>query len=173
MTDIGPESTLRGLPLTAEQDAEVRHYVKVQMQQGVHENHTLSSAPGDGGQQTVKHAPCGVIVLFVRKMAVSSEKSQKIKGLRLGGPREIPRAAKPCRRRPGSLKPPEIARKVRSPQRRRQISTSSPAYLQFFAPRPLSRMQSTRGHSGHYPARRAILCMTARDSDCGAPPLIY
>ncbi|MBB5503701.1 hypothetical protein [Paraburkholderia sp. MM5384-R2] len=26
MTDIGPESTFRGLPLTAEQDAEVRHY---------------------------------------------------------------------------------------------------------------------------------------------------
>jgi hypothetical protein len=32
MIDVGPESTFRGLPLTAEQDAEVRHYIKVQMQ---------------------------------------------------------------------------------------------------------------------------------------------
>jgi len=32
MTDLGPERTFRGLPLTAEQDAEVRHYIKVQTQ---------------------------------------------------------------------------------------------------------------------------------------------
>ncbi|MEM5327821.1 hypothetical protein VSR34_14640 [Paraburkholderia sp. JHI2823] len=32
MTDLGPESTFRGLPLTPEQDAEVKHYIKVQMQ---------------------------------------------------------------------------------------------------------------------------------------------
>ncbi|QBQ99302.1 hypothetical protein [Paraburkholderia pallida] len=32
MSDLGPENTFRGLPLTAEQDAEVRHYIKVQMQ---------------------------------------------------------------------------------------------------------------------------------------------
>ncbi|MCP3727544.1 hypothetical protein M3I53_31250 [Paraburkholderia sp. CNPSo 3272] len=32
MIDLGPESTFRGLPLTAEQDAEVKHYIKVQMQ---------------------------------------------------------------------------------------------------------------------------------------------
>ncbi|MCX5539322.1 hypothetical protein M3A49_07400 [Paraburkholderia sp. CNPSo 3076] len=32
MIDLGPESTFRGLPLTAEQDAEVRHYIKLQMQ---------------------------------------------------------------------------------------------------------------------------------------------
>jgi hypothetical protein len=32
MTDLGPESTFRGLPLTPEQDREVRHYIKVRMQ---------------------------------------------------------------------------------------------------------------------------------------------
>lgn len=32
MIELGPESTFRGLPLTVEQDAEVRHYIKVQMQ---------------------------------------------------------------------------------------------------------------------------------------------
>lgn len=34
MPDIGPKSTFRGLPLTAEQDAEVRHYIKKKKQQG-------------------------------------------------------------------------------------------------------------------------------------------
>jgi len=34
MPDIDPESTFRGLPLTAEQDAEVRHYIKKKMQHG-------------------------------------------------------------------------------------------------------------------------------------------
>ncbi|CAM2188895.1 Addiction module component [Paraburkholderia sacchari] len=32
MADLGPESTFRGLPLTPEQDAEVRHYIKVKKQ---------------------------------------------------------------------------------------------------------------------------------------------
>ncbi|MFX1674003.1 hypothetical protein PWR63_17335 [Paraburkholderia sp. A2WS-5] len=32
MTDVGPESTFRGLPLSPEQDAEVRHYIKVKTQ---------------------------------------------------------------------------------------------------------------------------------------------
>jgi len=32
MPDIDPESTFRGLPLTAEQDAEIRHYIKKKMQ---------------------------------------------------------------------------------------------------------------------------------------------
>ena len=32
MPDIDPNSTFRGLPLTAEQDAEVRHYIKKKMQ---------------------------------------------------------------------------------------------------------------------------------------------
>ena len=34
MTDADPKSTFRGLPLTPEQDAEVRHYIKKQKQQG-------------------------------------------------------------------------------------------------------------------------------------------
>ena len=34
MPDIDPESTSRGLPLTAEQDAEVRHYIKKKVQHG-------------------------------------------------------------------------------------------------------------------------------------------
>jgi hypothetical protein len=34
MTDIDPGSTFRGLPLTAEQDAEIRHYIKVKKQHG-------------------------------------------------------------------------------------------------------------------------------------------
>ncbi|REE07085.1 MULTISPECIES: hypothetical protein [Paraburkholderia] len=35
MTHDDPESTFRGLPLTAEQDAEVRHYIKVRTQRGL------------------------------------------------------------------------------------------------------------------------------------------
>jgi hypothetical protein len=35
MNDADPNSTFRGLPLTPEQDAEVRHYIKKQKQQGV------------------------------------------------------------------------------------------------------------------------------------------
>src|SRR2546422_11151727 len=34
MPDIGPNRTFRGLPLTAEQDAEVRHYIKKKKQRG-------------------------------------------------------------------------------------------------------------------------------------------
>lgn len=34
MTDATPQSTFRGLPLTAEQDAEVRHYIKTKKQHG-------------------------------------------------------------------------------------------------------------------------------------------
>ena len=34
MTDIDPERTFRGLPLTPEQDAEVRHYIKVKKRHG-------------------------------------------------------------------------------------------------------------------------------------------
>jgi hypothetical protein len=34
MTDLDPGSTFRGLPLTAEQDAEVRHYIKSRKQRG-------------------------------------------------------------------------------------------------------------------------------------------
>jgi hypothetical protein len=34
MTDIDPGRTFRGLPLTPEQDAEVRHYIKVRKQHG-------------------------------------------------------------------------------------------------------------------------------------------
>jgi hypothetical protein len=34
MADIDPGRTFRGLPLTPEQDAEVRHYIKVRKQQG-------------------------------------------------------------------------------------------------------------------------------------------
>lgn len=35
MTNTDPGSTFRGLPLTAEQDAEVRHYIKVRKQRGL------------------------------------------------------------------------------------------------------------------------------------------
>ena len=35
MADTTPQSTFRGLPLTAEQDAEVRHYIKKKMQHGM------------------------------------------------------------------------------------------------------------------------------------------
>src|ERR1035437_4323893 len=34
MPDIDPGSTFRGLPLTAEQDAEIRHYIKKKKQHG-------------------------------------------------------------------------------------------------------------------------------------------
>jgi hypothetical protein len=34
MPDIDPEFTFRGLPLTAEQDASIRHYLKHKTQQG-------------------------------------------------------------------------------------------------------------------------------------------
>ncbi|MGF6722948.1 hypothetical protein P3T43_002300 [Paraburkholderia sp. GAS41] len=34
MADATPESTFRGLPLTPDQDAEVRHYIKRKKQQG-------------------------------------------------------------------------------------------------------------------------------------------
>jgi hypothetical protein len=34
MPDLDPDSTFRGLPLTAEQDAEIRHYIKQQKQLG-------------------------------------------------------------------------------------------------------------------------------------------
>jgi hypothetical protein len=35
MTNSDPQSTFRGLPLTAEQDAEVRHYIKVRTRRGL------------------------------------------------------------------------------------------------------------------------------------------
>lgn len=35
MTDADPTSTFRGLPLTAEQDAEAGHYIKVRTQRGL------------------------------------------------------------------------------------------------------------------------------------------
>ena len=34
MTEIDPENTFRGLPLTPEQDAEIRHYIKLMKQHG-------------------------------------------------------------------------------------------------------------------------------------------
>jgi hypothetical protein len=34
MPDIDPSSTFRGLPLTSEQDAEIRHYIKQKKQRG-------------------------------------------------------------------------------------------------------------------------------------------
>lgn len=38
MNDADPKSTFRGLPLTPEQDAEVRHYIKKKKQQGARWN---------------------------------------------------------------------------------------------------------------------------------------
>ena len=35
MTDLDPDTTFRGLPLTPEQDAEARHYIKLQTQRGL------------------------------------------------------------------------------------------------------------------------------------------
>jgi hypothetical protein len=35
MIDAGPQSTFRGLPLTVEQDAEVRHYIKDRTRRGL------------------------------------------------------------------------------------------------------------------------------------------
>jgi hypothetical protein len=35
MTNSAPQSTFRGLPLTAEQDAEVRHYIRVRTRRGL------------------------------------------------------------------------------------------------------------------------------------------
>ena len=35
MPDLDPSKTFRGLPLTEEQDAEIRHYIKQKKQQGV------------------------------------------------------------------------------------------------------------------------------------------
>jgi hypothetical protein len=35
MTDLNPDTTFRGLPLTPEQDVEVRHYIKLQTQRAL------------------------------------------------------------------------------------------------------------------------------------------
>jgi hypothetical protein len=35
MADLDPATTFRGLPLSPEQDAEVRHYIKLQKQRGL------------------------------------------------------------------------------------------------------------------------------------------
>jgi hypothetical protein len=59
MTNSDPESTFRGLPLTAEQDAEVRHYIKVRTQRGLPWDTSELSAmledmlqpPGDGDDE--------------------------------------------------------------------------------------------------------------------------
>jgi hypothetical protein len=59
MTDLDPDATFRGLPLTAEQDAEVRHYIKVQTQRGLPWDTPELSAmlkdmlqpPGDDGDE--------------------------------------------------------------------------------------------------------------------------
>jgi hypothetical protein len=42
--ELCPQSTFRGLPLTAEQDAEVRHYIKVRTQHGL----PWDTPPGSG-----------------------------------------------------------------------------------------------------------------------------
>ncbi|MBB5543863.1 hypothetical protein GGD70_004178 [Paraburkholderia fungorum] len=55
MHDADPQSTFRGLPLTPEQDAEVRHYIKKQKQQGAQWDtpelaamlHDMLEPPGD------------------------------------------------------------------------------------------------------------------------------
>ncbi|RQR58838.1 hypothetical protein DIE19_19000 [Burkholderia sp. Bp9126] len=60
MTDADPQSTFRGLPLTAEQDAEVRHYIKVRTRRGLPWDTPELSAmlkdmllpPGDGSSDT-------------------------------------------------------------------------------------------------------------------------
>jgi hypothetical protein len=54
-----PTSTFRALPLTAEQDAEVRHYIKVRMQRGLSWDTSELNAmlkdmlqpPGDGNDE--------------------------------------------------------------------------------------------------------------------------
>ncbi|MFM0032638.1 hypothetical protein PQR70_41220 [Paraburkholderia madseniana] len=59
MTNSGPTSTFRGLPLTAEQDAEVRHYIKVRTQRGLPWDTSELNAmlkdmlqpPGDGNDE--------------------------------------------------------------------------------------------------------------------------
>ncbi|HEX7908770.1 MAG TPA: hypothetical protein VF534_11875 [Paraburkholderia sp.] len=59
MTDADPTSTFRGLPLTAEQDAEVRHYIKVRTQHGLPWDTSELNAmlkdmlqpPGDGNDE--------------------------------------------------------------------------------------------------------------------------
>ncbi|CAB3962385.1 MULTISPECIES: hypothetical protein [Burkholderia] len=56
MIDAGPKSTFRGLPLTVEQDAEVRHYIKDRTRRGLPWDTSELSAmlkdmlhpPGDG-----------------------------------------------------------------------------------------------------------------------------
>jgi hypothetical protein len=35
MAGLDPDTTFRGLPLSTEQDAEVRHYIKLQKQRGL------------------------------------------------------------------------------------------------------------------------------------------
>lgn len=58
MTDSDPQSTFRGLPLTAEQDAEVRHYIKDRTRRGLPWDTPELSAmlkdmlqpPGDGNE---------------------------------------------------------------------------------------------------------------------------
>jgi len=55
MINADPKSTFRGLPLTAEQDAEVRHYIKVRTQRGLPWDtpelsamlHDMAQPPGD------------------------------------------------------------------------------------------------------------------------------
>ncbi|MEW6342906.1 MAG: hypothetical protein RXR20_25425 [Paraburkholderia sp.] len=59
MADSTPASTFRGLPLTAEQDAEIRHYIKKQKQRGAPWNtpelaamlHDMLDPPGDEDEE--------------------------------------------------------------------------------------------------------------------------
>ncbi|RQT13059.1 hypothetical protein [Burkholderia contaminans] len=59
MIDAGPQSTFRGLPLTVEQDAEVRHYIKDRTRRGLPWDTPELSAmlkdmlhpPGDGDRE--------------------------------------------------------------------------------------------------------------------------
>ena len=48
MADLDPDTTFRGLPLSPEQDAEVRHYIKLQQQRGLPwDTPELSAMPKD------------------------------------------------------------------------------------------------------------------------------
>ncbi|WP_089486738.1 hypothetical protein [Burkholderia sp. HI2714] len=73
MRDSDPKSTFQGLPLTAEQDAEVKHYIKVRTRRGLPWDTPELSAmlkdmllpPGDGNSDVGSPEACFPVAPYV------------------------------------------------------------------------------------------------------------
>ena len=95
MTDIDPGRTFRGLPLTPEQDAEVRHYIKVRKQHGEPWNtpeleamlRDMLEPPGDeDADENVASGGQGVAELLMR---CGPAAPQRAAAFAVGGGREF------------------------------------------------------------------------------------